>query len=561
MARMLRLGDELPARAESTPDGHGGRWWVFFADKGSAGPSWGPGAIQGAETPISARSKQRRLLTTGSLALDERDVPVNSEYLRAVAATGARIKGRSRWLNAASVYATREQLARIAGLPFVERIRPVFTFTRQRPEPVSMSPDQARGHDVTADPGYYNRTYDQLQQINVPAVHDLGYTGEGVIICMLDTGYNLAHEAFLELDVIAERDFVQGDSVTSNQPGDDPSQHNHGTLTMSTIGGYRPGEFVGGAPDAQFALAKTEIIDQEIQIEEDNYVMGLEWADSLGARIVSSSLGYFDWYTYEDMDGETAVTTIAVDIAASKGMTVVTAMGNERASAWHYLIAPADADSAIAVGAVDSDGILTSFSSVGPTYDGRIKPDVVARGQSTSAASPWDSTGYVLASGTSLSTPLIAATAALLAQAHPDWGPIEIRTALRFSADQAFEPDTLRGWGLPDALAALGTTVAGAPSPEPGYAGTVSPSPFRTSATIHFRVAGDAGVRSPVEVSVYDAMGRHVRTLFKGLLPGGPHSLEWDGRYGSGREAPSGIYMFGVKQRRGETGYKALLVR
>ncbi len=556
-----------PLAAESASflgTNHSGRWWVYFVDKGTPEFEDRRLHLQRVERSLTESARKRRVNRTGSLALDARDLPVHDGYLDALRAEGARVRGTSRWLNAATVCAGPNQLRRISELPFVSAVRPVATFRRERVE--ILEPSAAEGPSVSrlapaADASYYNRTYDQLQQINVPAVHDMGYTGEGVIICMLDTGYNLAHEAFLELDVIAEWDFVQDDSVTSNQPGDNASQHNHGTITMSTIGGLKAYEFVGGAPNAQFALAKTEIYDQEIQIEEDYYVMGLEWADSVGATVVSSSLGYLAWYTYEDMDGETAVTTNAVDVAASKGITVVTAMGNERATEWHYLIAPADADSVIAVGAVDSSGDLTNFSSVGPTADGRLKPDVVARGSSTSAVSPWDSTGYTFASGTSLSTPLVAGTAALLAQAHSDWGPVEIRQALRYSADQAFSPDTLRGYGLPDVLAALQMSTVDSPVYRPALAAYTSPNPFRSRTALHFTLEQEPGGDVPVQVLVYDARGRLVRDLYSGRLPAGPHSVEWDGLDSYGRPSPSGIYMLVVKHPGGEGGSKALLIR
>ncbi len=556
-----RLGAEL---ASFLAMNHRGRWWVYFVDKGTPEFEDRRRHLQRVERSLTESARERRINRTGSLALNARDLPVYDDYLEALRAEGARVRGTSRWLNAATVYAGPDQLSRISELPFVSGVRPVATFRRERVE--ILEPSVAQVPSVSrpapaADPSYYNRTYDQLEQINVPAVHDIGYRGEGVIVCMLDTGYNLAHEAFLELDVVAEWDFVQDDSVTSNQPGDYESQHNHGTITMSTIGGLKAYEFVGGAPNAQFALAKTEIQDQEIQIEEDYYVMGLEWADSVGATVVSSSLGYLDWYTYEDMDGETAVTTNAVDVAASKGITVVTAMGNEQYTPWHYLIAPADADSVIAVGAVNSSGELTGFSSVGPTADGRLKPDVVARGLSTSAVSPWDSTGYTLASGTSLSTPLVAGTAALLAQAHPDWGPVEIRQALRYSADQAFSPDTLRGYGLPDALAALQMDTVDSPGYRPTLAAYSSPNPFRSRTALHFTLEHEPGGDVPVQVLVYDARGRLVRDLYSGSLPAGPHSVEWDGLDSYGRPSPSGIYMLVVKHPGGEGGSKALLIR
>jgi subtilisin family serine protease len=545
------------------------RWWVFFNDKDLKDEAAVRAALERVERSLTVKAKERRTQIFGSLALDERDIPVSPRYIQALKDAGFRVKARSRWLNAVSVTAPRSRLDSVIELPFVKAVKPVLTYKRKPVEeltPVEESPKGTTGKAPSADPGYYNRTWDELQQINVPAVHDLGYTGTGVIICMLDTGYNLAHEAFQEIDVIAEWDFVQDDSVTSNQAGDHPSQHNHGTYTLSNIGGFKPNEFVGGAPDAQFMLGKTEIYDQEIQIEEDNYVMGLEWADSGGARIVSSSLGYLDWYTYEDMDGNTAVTTIAVDIAASKGITVVTAMGNERQGSWHYMIAPADADSAISVGAVDFDGNPTSFSSVGPTADGRIKPDVVARGYGNSSASPYDSTGYASVSGTSLSTPLVAAVSALLAEAHPDWDPITIRYALRSTADQAFEPDTLRGWGLVDALAAVQLSTVDTSGPRTHTASYCGPNPFRSSTTLFFNVGhrsseGSNSPDLPVEIAVYDVAGRLQRTLFRGSMRQGPNAIEWDGADSSGRRVPTGLYMLRVSYPGGGASAKVLFIR
>jgi len=201
-------------------------------------------------------------------------------------------------------------------------------------------------------------------------------------------------------------------------------------------------------------LAKTEIEAVEDTIEEDYWAAGVEWADSLGADIVSSSLGYTDWYTYEDMDGNTAVCTQAADLAVSKGIVVVNAAGNERPYSWHYIIAPADRDSVIAVGAVNLSGQIASFSSAGPTYDGRIKPDVCALGVGVYCASAYGSYKYL--GGTSYATPLVAGVCALLLEANPDLNPIQVREALWTTASQADNPDTLYGYGIVNASKASG---------------------------------------------------------------------------------------------------------
>ncbi|MCK4427945.1 MAG: S8 family serine peptidase, partial [candidate division Zixibacteria bacterium] len=180
----------------------------------------------------------------------------------------------------------------------------------------------------------------------------------------------------------------------------------------------------------------------------------MEWADSIGADVISSSLCYIDWYTYSDLDGNTAVTTQAADIAAERGIVVCNAMGNSGPGSG-TLMAPADADSILACGAVNSSGYLASFSSRGPSFDGRTKPEVCARGVSTRCASPYNLNGYTTASGTSLSTPLIGGCAALILSARPYWTPMQVREAMMMTASRATYPDNNYGWGIPDLLAAI----------------------------------------------------------------------------------------------------------
>lgn len=278
------------------------------------------------------------------------------------------------------------------------------------------------------------------------------------MVCMMDTGYRKNHQAFQlaysEGRVLAEWDFINNDGETQNQTGDPSGQHDHGTYTWSTLGGAADGNLYGLAYGAYFILAKTEDISSEQPIEEDNWVAGMEWADSIGADVISSSLAYIDWYTYADMDGNTAVTTIAADIAAERGIVVCNAMANAGPESG-TLHAPADADSIIACGAVYSTGEIAYFSSRGPTYDGRIKPEVCARGVSTRCADPYGTTGYTYTSGTSLSTPLIGGAAAVILSAHPDWTPMQVREAMMMSSDHSSSPDNDYGWGVPDILATI----------------------------------------------------------------------------------------------------------
>jgi serine protease AprX len=401
----------------------------------------------------------------------------------------------------------------------------------------------------TEDTLNYGDCFSQIHPIQVDQLHDAGYSGAGVIVCMLDTGFLRTHAALTNVHVIAEYDFVQGDSVTSNQAGDDPHQHDHGTLTLSIIAGYDPGHLIGPAYGADYVLAKTETISSETPIEEDWWVAGAEWADSLGADVISSSLGYFDWYTYEDMDGNTAVTTIGADMAVANGICVVNAAGNEGADTWHYIIAPADGDSVITVGAVDSVGVIAPYSSRGPTYDGRTKPDVCAMGSGTIFAVAGTVADYRRGTGTSLSTPLVAGVAALLIQAHPTWTPVQVREALRTTALRASHPDDDYGWGLIQGMSAAGYTTS-APSLVEALRGAVlwaSPNPSRDVTTLRFELPRAVG-RS--EIQIYDVRGRLVQVLDAGDSSSGEAS--WNGRDDGGHPVPSGVYFARLHTPRGD---------
>jgi serine protease AprX len=558
-----RLDPSLVVAFSSAPD-ETVSVWISFADKGERSAGDLAARLSAADAALSPRARARRVRAGVWPLVDYQDLPLHPPYLEALAGRGWKPYASSRWLNRVAVRVPARRLEEMAALPFVQRLSPVERMWRAR-EPESgvvpgALPVPARVERAAVD---YGRTLDQLTQIHVPSVHDAGYNGAGVLITVLDEGFNYfdKHEALRDLSVPPEfqRDFVRGlhtvqDTLSAGME--------HGTWVLGCIAGRKPGAYVGAAYGADIALARTEIHFGENPVEMVYWGMGAEWADSLGADIISSSLGYTTFdpgngvnYSYADMDGHTTVVSRAAEIAASKGILVVNAVGNQGASAWHYLVAPSDVDgdSVIAVGAVNPAGDPISFSSYGPSADGRVKPDLAALGLSNPlVAADGDPQGYTIQSGTSFATPLVAGLAACLMQAHPTWTPRDVARALRATASRSGSPDDRVGYGIPNGQAALawgsldGTITGRAPRLD-----LAGPNPFvpsRGPAQFRLGIGVAGGCPRSVALRVYDAGGRQVRALWSGVLPcQSPVTVSWDGLDQDGRRCAAGLYLVDLR--------------
>jgi len=439
------------------------RYWVQFSDRGQweyldSDEIYEKAIFNG----LTQASIDRRVVEglEGDSLITLADLPPDPEYIDAVSNAGAEIRRISRWFNRISIEADLNIVNDIKLLPFVSEVTAVG-----RGYPASWAYEEAgrwEGYPAPGEgadlPGMYGPSYMQNLQVNAIEAHRQGYTGRGVLMLILDSGFELSHEAYSSLDKFTEYDFVEDDDYTGLEIDvDSKGQPNHGTGCLSVIAGYRPGNLIGIAYEASFILAKTEDVRQEVVQEEDDFIAAMEWGERLGARVLGASLSYKDWYDVTDYDGETPLTSRAANHARKLGVLSVTSMGNEGPQPM-TLGAPAEAFGVIGAGAVDSTGKVARFSSRGPSADGRTKPDLTAMGIRTACVSPQTEHYYSRWNGTSLSQPVLSAVCALVRGAHPDWSTGKVERALKETASHADRPDNIYGWGIPDVMAAINWT-------------------------------------------------------------------------------------------------------
>jgi subtilisin family serine protease len=533
------------------------KYWIFFRDKSTNISSEQKSLSQCyPERTIQRRLKHRE----PKEVMDEYDVPVSPEYIRTIKFNGIEILSVSRWLNAVSARLTAQQKDIIRQLSFVLSLKPVARSQTNRLSPGA--PLNAEPLDPTSLD--YGSSYAQNAMINTPAAHQLGFSGQGVLIGMIDTGFNLDHVALRNVHVVDDSDFVENDKdVSENTEG--KSTSSHGTYVLSAIAGNHQGRLIGTAYGASFLLARTEKDDAiGQQIEEDRWVSALEWLEMKGADIVSSSISFFDEFQYtsdnyslSDLDGNTALTTRATNIAFDKGVLVFNSAGNMGQRGAGYLGTPSDGKKMIAVGAVYGDSSVTTFSSRGPTKDGRKKPDIAALGYNVRVVAS-DTSHYDFLSGTSLSTPLCAGLAALALEANPKWNVKQLYDAIRKTSDHAGNPSSTIGYGIPNALKAINYDPSRSDNP---YVKNVLayPNPSQGSTTISFQALRS----SPYSISIYNSLGQYVATIADNE-PASERQVvnrTWNGKNWLDREVSSGVYFFRITLGGKSTSDKLVIVK
>lgn len=528
--------------------------WIFLNNEDRA-----PAGTE--DTKITPRAwnriRSRSHLGSGRYQLPSVD-PARIELIRAHA---RKIRRISRYFNAVSAEVEIGRIPALCSLPFVKSLEEVRRVKRRPPPEESDMQESVPRELYFDDPvtGRYGASMRQLDIMQTIELLELGYNGSGerggvepILVCVMDTGFDRNHEALTSVKVIAEWDFIQNDSITWNEEGDAEGQDRHGTVVLGTIAGYHEGDLIGPAWGAEYLLAKTEIDSIEIRAEEDNWVAGVEWADSIGADIVSSSLGYLDWYDPDSLDGQTALCTRAANIAASRGIVVVNSAGNFGWWGPGWLVAPADADSVIAVGAVDRHGDIWSSSSRGPTADGRIKPDICAMGVGVHTVMHKTTNRYEDLSGTSFSAPLVAGLCALLLEIHPDWHPALVKQVLLETATMSGSPGNEYGYGIVQGLDASGLDA-------PDFPGSVIfsrgyPNPFRDAITFDLFIPQT----ETVSAWIFDCRGELVRTLVEGEQIRWSWNITWDGTNNDGKEVSSGLYFLLFQSRTLRSTFKVV---
>jgi subtilisin family serine protease len=415
---------------------------LILKDKGNP-----PFSTEQPESFLSGKSILRR--AKQGLPVDSIDLPIDPAYLQAIAHTGADIRACSKWVKTVVVHIPDLSLvATLNELPFVDTLYGVWRGSLPQ-QVVFSNTDPASPNTLNSNPDNYGEGFIQIGLNNGQRLHDAGFHGRGMTIAVIDGGFaNVDRiDCFDSRRIKGVKDF--------NHEANDPLRGiDHGTKVLSCMLSDKPGTLIGTAPEADYYLLRTEVDDEEYPVEEDYWVAALEYADSIGVDIVTSSLGYADFddssmdHTHGQLDGQSIPVSVAANLAASRGILLFNSAGNEGDGQWKKIMFPGDARNILTIGAVSSDSVRSYFSSEGPTADGRVKPDLMAMG---TTAVVMDSNGQTTRrNGTSYATPILAGLGACLWQALPDLTALDVVALLRETAHAFSQPDSLMGYGIAD---------------------------------------------------------------------------------------------------------------
>jgi hypothetical protein len=510
-------------------------YFIGFTDKkGTAGE------INHPESYLSQQAIVRRMVQ--GIAIDSSDLPVSSVYINELKGYNLTVAHTSKWLNGAIVMCNDASvISELSQLPFVKMVEMTkgyasASLAKQKQETIETM--QTKSMNLTD----YGDALAQISTVNGLALHEKGYRGAGKLIAVIDAGFYHANSLPLTSQLFDNGKIMgQYDFVNPAGSGDELfEQYQHGMHVLSIIGGNNNGSYLGTAPDADFWLMRTEDSGSEFPIEADYWACAAEMADSAGVDIINTSLGYSTFdnssfsLTYSQLDGTSRIST-AASMAVQKGMVVVVSAGNEGNRPWHYILTPSDARDVLTVGAMAADSTLAAFSSVGPTADGRIKPDVVAMGHRCAIQGI---TGTVVfGSGTSYAAPVVTGLIACLWQALPDYTASEIIDLVKQSANGYSAPNASWGYGIPDFGKAL--QMASHEISTSANSWHLAVNPVHT-----YLVAENKNVESDAvwAVALFDIFGQE---LYSGTNAGPVYVNDQVGKY------PAGIYLLQLKGAEG----------
>jgi hypothetical protein len=475
--------------------------WVYFKDKPNSQTY-----IDNPLTMLTQRALDRR--SNQGIPLDSKDVPIYQPYIdQILTVSGITVKAKSKWLNTIHVRGTQTLINSLKNLAFVSQIdfaNKTLNQTGKIAQPAKTKPV----NKVMETPINYNygTSANQIQMLNGHLLHQQNYTGSGKIIAVLDAGFPGVNTA-QPFQKLRDNNQVLGGYNFVSKNSNFYTGNSHGTLVLSTMGGYTDGQLVGTAPDAKYYLFITEDTATENPVEESNWVEAAEESDRLGADIISTSLGYFGYdnpaysHTYADMTGNATFISKGANIAFSRGIMVVASAGNEGQTSEPHIGVPAEALNVLAIGAVKADETYALFSSIGPSFDGRIKPDIMAQGQASVLSDV--SGNIVTANGTSFSCPIMAGMVACLWQAFPAKTNIQIKQLIVESAERFANPTSQYGYGLPDFSLALANGLSVGDISKRDF--VVYPNPTTDIVSVTFPLGSKFGI-----IIIYTVLGQKV---------------------------------------------------